>query len=498
MEEDAIFKYFEGKSILITGATGFVAKVFLEKILRLQPNIKKMYLLIRGNDKKTSEERLKEEIINTELFRVLREGHRSNFDSAILSKIVPMSGDVSQNNLGIVNRQLREEMFLELDIIVNSAATVRFDDRYDVSFNINTLGAMHVRDFAMKCPKLDTLLHVSTAYVHGMRVGVIPEIPFCMGETLDGSKLPYIDFDAEKTIIKKKMEELQSGEVKATEREISRAMKDLGTQRSLMHGWPNTYVFTKAMGEMLVESFKEKARVIILRPTIITSTYKEPFPGWIEGLRTMDSIFAAYGKRKFEVFVGDPESVLDLIPCDMVVNGMLTAIAVQPNHHQRRDLLVYHIGSSRRNPLKFSELKWIMHRYLVENPLLDERGRAIKIGQPKTLNSIASYRDFITTRYSPFLTILKFANIVSCNLLENLYTKESRRLNHALRLIDLYKPYIFFKGIFDDANAENLRRAIKGRGDIHKDMLNFDPMCIKWDEYLEKTHFPGVVKHAMN
>lgn len=53
----------------------------------------------------------------------------------------------------------------------------------------------------------------------------------------------------------------------------------------MLHGWPNTYVFTKAMGEMMLEKFKEKANVIILRPTIITSTFTDPIPGWIEGVR---------------------------------------------------------------------------------------------------------------------------------------------------------------------------------------------------------------------
>lgn len=52
-----------------------------------------------------------------------------------------------------------------------------------------------------------------------------------------------------------------------------------------MHGWPNTYVFTKAMGEMLLGHLKENLPLVILRPTIISSTYKEPFPGWVEGIR---------------------------------------------------------------------------------------------------------------------------------------------------------------------------------------------------------------------
>lgn len=36
------------------------------------------------------------------------------------------------------------------------------DYRYDLSLNINALGAKHVLDFAKKCAKLEMLLHVST------------------------------------------------------------------------------------------------------------------------------------------------------------------------------------------------------------------------------------------------------------------------------------------------------------------------------------------------
>lgn len=55
--------------------------------------------------------------------------------------------------------------------------------------------------------------------------------------------------------------------------------------RAKLFGWPNTYVFTKAMGEMCLQDSKNDLFIIIIRPTMITSTYKEPYPGWIEGLR---------------------------------------------------------------------------------------------------------------------------------------------------------------------------------------------------------------------
>jgi hypothetical protein len=39
------------------------------------------------------------------------------------------------------------------------------------------------------------------------------------------------------------------------------------------------------MGEMLLVHHKDNIPLIIIRPTMVTSTRNDPFPGWIEGLR---------------------------------------------------------------------------------------------------------------------------------------------------------------------------------------------------------------------
>ncbi|KAL7127131.1 hypothetical protein ABFS83_14G234700 [Erythranthe nasuta] len=501
MEETTqIIQYFEGKTIFITGATGFLAKVFSEKILRLQPNVKKLFLLIRPTAKQSIEQRLHDEVVNTELFGVLREElGDEEFDSTIRSKVVPVSGDVSLQNLGIVDSQFRQDLWHQIDIIVNSAATTKFDERYDVAFGINALGAMHVQHFARNCSKLQMLLQVSTAYVHGTAVGLIPEKPLHMGETLAGAKITHLDIDSEKKIISETLTRLRAQ--KYTEKEINIAMKNLGIERAMLHGWPNTYVFTKAIGEMLLEEFKEKGNVVIIRPTIITSTYSEPFPGWTEGLRTLDSIFVAYGKGNLKFFLGDPESTLDMIPGDMVVNCMVAAIALSRSKDEtKHDLYIYHVGSSRQNPVKYSEVKWLMHRYLTENPLFDSgTGKPIRVGQPTTLNSMSSFHSYISTHYLPFLKILKIINMMSCNHLESVYSKARRSVDSALRLAELYKPYLFFQGIFDDVNTENLRKLIRGRSEKLKeeDVLNFDPKCIQWDDYFVNTHFRGIAKYVL-
>ncbi|RYR43050.1 hypothetical protein Ahy_A08g039484 [Arachis hypogaea] len=58
------------------------------------------------------------------------------------------------------------------------------------------------------------------------------------------------------------------------------------------------------MGEMLLGSLKENIPV--------TSTYKEPFPRWIEGTRTVDSVVVTYGKGKLKCFILDQTALLDM------------------------------------------------------------------------------------------------------------------------------------------------------------------------------------------
>lgn len=52
--------------------------------------------------------------------------------------------------------------------------------------------------------------------------------------------------------------------------------------RAQHYGWENTYTFTKAMGETLIQTMREDVPVVIIRPSIIESSYKEPFPGWLK------------------------------------------------------------------------------------------------------------------------------------------------------------------------------------------------------------------------
>ncbi|KAB5552880.1 hypothetical protein DKX38_010191 [Salix brachista] len=201
-------KFLRGKRFFISGATGFLAKVLIEKILRTMPDI-----------------------INAELFTCLREAYGKSYQSFMLSKLVPVVGNVCESNIG-----LEEDLANEVDVIINSVANTSFDER------------------------------------HGL---------FLQGKN---------------------------------------------TKR---YGRQDTYVFTKAMGEMVVDNTRGDIPILVIRPSVTESTWKEPFPGWMEGNRMMDPIVLYYGKGQLTGFLVNSNGVLDVVPANMVVNAIWNGVEIR-------------------------------------------------------------------------------------------------------------------------------------------------------------------------
>ncbi|KAI3695078.1 hypothetical protein L1987_78066 [Smallanthus sonchifolius] len=128
------------------------------------------------------------------------------------------------------------------------------------------------------------------------------------------------------------------------------------------------------MGEMLLfDGLRQDVPLVVMRPSIITSTYKEPFPGWIEGVKTIDSFIATYGRGRTATFLGDPSKILDLFPVDMVVNAMVVAIVIHLDKPYPRTV-VYHVGSSKSNPLEISIFVSYICDYFAKHPLINVQG----------------------------------------------------------------------------------------------------------------------------
>ncbi|MGH0170290.1 UNVERIFIED_CONTAM: hypothetical protein FKN15_059009 [Acipenser sinensis] len=56
----SIAGYYAGKDILITGATGFMGKVLVEKLFRSCPDVKNIYILVRPKAGQSTQERIED------------------------------------------------------------------------------------------------------------------------------------------------------------------------------------------------------------------------------------------------------------------------------------------------------------------------------------------------------------------------------------------------------------------------------------------------------
>jgi thioester reductase-like protein len=94
----------------LTGCTGFLGKVLVEKILRSIPEIGKIYLLVRGKRNMNASERLLD-ILSSRLFSVCKKNMgEEEFMKMALDKIQPIEGDLILEGLGLSNAD--KEMLL--------------------------------------------------------------------------------------------------------------------------------------------------------------------------------------------------------------------------------------------------------------------------------------------------------------------------------------------------------------------------------------------------
>ncbi|KAL7085796.1 hypothetical protein ACP275_14G299900 [Erythranthe tilingii] len=122
-----ITKFFQGKNIFITGATGFLGKVLVEKLLR-STSVGKIYLLVKATDKENALDRLSKDIIQSELFESIREKHGKSYEEFVREKLIPIVGDICEPNLGMDTYSMHA-IVDEVDVIIQSAASTTFNDR---------------------------------------------------------------------------------------------------------------------------------------------------------------------------------------------------------------------------------------------------------------------------------------------------------------------------------------------------------------------------------
>jgi hypothetical protein len=502
-----------GKHLLLIGVTGFIGKVWLVDLLEKIPDIRKVTLLIRRNRTTSAQRRFEKIVEESPTFDTLHDLHGSKLADFLNEKVEVVEGDVSQPGLGL-SPEAQTRLQRSLDVIANSAGLTDFnpDPRDALSSNVDS--AINLLEFLRSCDHAG-LMHLSTCYVVGMRDGRVTE-------DLRGNYNPanHPDFDAEREIASLR-DMVQRVEERSESPELAKALRRqalgragdpskvsteeldgvlrrnrarwvrnrlvrAGMKRAAHLGWPNTYTFTKSLGESMLAQRGSDLAVAIVRPSIVESSERTPFTGWNEGINTSGPLSYLLGTN-FRQLPSNERKCLDVIPVDMVTRGMTLIAAALV---QRKNARLYQLATSAINPVNMGrsiELTGLAHRkhYKMQQGLdhwLKVKLETIPVSKLRYERMSIPMQKAVVSRINKVATTMHMGKPP--------LAKVERDLGRAEKLIELYEPFILHnEHVFECENARLLSAALSPE---ERAMFDFSPETIDWWDYWINIHIPAL------
>jgi alcohol-forming fatty acyl-CoA reductase len=93
--------------------------------------------------------------------------------------------------------------------------------------------------------------------------------------------------------------------------------------RRIIQPYPNTYTYTKALSEQIVRKYGSNLNVAVIRPSIITTTFHDPLPGYTDNLYGVNGVVTGAGVGVLRILHIDNTLKANIIPADFVVNAIL-------------------------------------------------------------------------------------------------------------------------------------------------------------------------------
>ncbi|XP_049839499.1 putative fatty acyl-CoA reductase CG5065 [Schistocerca gregaria] len=315
--------FYDGASILLTGATGFIGTLIIEKLLRSCPGVSTVYVLVRDKKGVPLRERLR-----SHLEKLIFSNARQACPD-YLRKVIPIAGDCTQPGLGISPADATT-LTSKVSVVFHVAATVRFDADLRTATLTNVASTCEVVALVKRMTNLKAFVYMSTAYSNAPRDEIEEEFypPALNAEEL--LKLLNIMGD-----------------------------EQLAQLLPLILGdWPNTYTFTKAVAEDVICTHLAGLPASVIRPSIVMSTNKEPVAFWVGNMHGPSAMVAGGALGILHTTQSDEDAMADGVPADMVANATIVCAWDTWYRHSRRNLtqlpaprpLVYNCVSTARHP----------------------------------------------------------------------------------------------------------------------------------------------------
>ncbi|MDO5696543.1 MAG: SDR family oxidoreductase [Dermatophilus congolensis] len=433
--------------VLLTGATGFLGTALLEALLRRTQA--RVAVLVRPTSRASAHDRVRE-LVRSEAFEPLRAEFGLLAETALLSRIDVIPGDLSSLDAPHGPTSARLALPRGIDTVIHSASSVNFDDPLSAAFAANVEGPAALYRALVEAGGSPHVIHVSTTYVNAGRVRVGRE-------------------DSVRHDVDWRLELVANDATLAND-------ATAGRRHARRYGWTDTYTFSKALGERVAEEEwgRRGHRLTVLRPAIIESAVQRPFPGWLDGFKVADPLIAAYAEGQLDSFPGRARGAIDIVPVDAVVDTAFAAMSRPPLSGRPRYLQV---ATSRANPLRLRDIRPRVAAALDAHgwPNAEARGRTVR------------YRSELTIRAGLHVARAQLLAQYAMRGAGGVGRRRRRALDRLSKFVTLYAPYTCNPTTFDMTGTGALLEAYRNGGGRAVDVTTLD-----WDHYLTDVHVPAL------
>ncbi|KAI2808466.1 hypothetical protein RDWZM_005739 [Blomia tropicalis] len=459
-----VIDFYRGQTIFITGATGFIGKVLLEKLLRTCPEIERIYVLMRSNrDGTISPSQRLADLLASKAFTFSEK-------TLPLKKVTHVTGDMTAPGLGLSqsDRQLLRD---QVSVIFHVAATVKFHGPLNKFVKQNVLGTESIMKLALEMKRLQSVIYVSTAYAN------------C--NLLE---------------IEEKVYPLSTG---TAQQMIDQIMEENSDQTPLegdpkLLGRPNSYTLSKSIAENLIrEKYWNKLPVLICRPSIVTHSYCEPTPGWCDNINNLAGVLLLGYVGITRTMECNCDYQADIIPVDFVANSLIVSGWYAAQQYQAYNncssttrMEVVHISSGIHNPITWGQITDLCRDYALKKPTTKQI-RPMAKNPINARNPLGKINHLLVKFFSQLLFAYIFDFILLITRKERFMVKVTHKMHIAHDVIQHFskRQWIF--------RADNYRHILNQLETNDRKLFLSDILRINWPDYCDNV-VTGMRRYMLN
>lgn len=442
--------FYNGKNILITGATGFLGKILMEKLLRSCPGVENLYLLVRQKRGKDIYTRI-EEVFEDPVFDRLKVEVPK-----FRHKIVAIPADCEAAGLGLTISD-RQTLIEKVHVIFHSAATVKFDEHLRAALVINVKAPLYLLQLAKDMKGLKVFMHISTAYSNCHLSHVEEKFYPCEANS----------------------EKLHSIVDKLTDNEVNDILP------TILGNWPNTYTFTKALAENEIRLNSKNVPLAIFRPAIVTSTVKEPLKCWLDNMYGPTGVAVGTVTGMLRTVQCDPSVTADLVPVDSVVNCLMVAARNVCRQYEERAVIeppIFNYVSSVENRITWGDFTRLNMARIDKQPFSNAIWYAsVTLNKSTLMNQI----------YIFFLHLLPAALV---DALAICIGKKPKMLKVYRKIHKFSSVLMYFSTREITFCNQQTRGLWEKTSESDKQIFPFSMGEVNWDDYFD-SYLPGIRRY---